>query len=518
MKSLQVGLVGYWPLDTIQEEMTPDGSGHDHAGMIVGNPQPVQGRVGGALAFDGSDDYIHVPAAPDLDVVGPITMAAWIKLAETGPWLSILDRMGGHMENYLRVAGRSEYQGGSWNGGDFRASASWSAEDLGTWVHVAATYDGSQWRIYRNGELRASAVWATGALPATGDWYIGAFNGGSERRFRGAIDEVWLFNRALTDDEVAALAAGAGGGVVPPGASKVVRMPAPDEETRKTNAEEVEKLFGEDARRAGTSEAKEKLADKILAMAKGSDDPGSRYALLDAARKLAMEAGGVEVAEQAMEQLASQFEIDPWPLRAETLEDMLVRMRRGRWNDSARQKLLSSTRTAVREAAAEGEVEVAQRLLKAGTLLAGVSGQRDRAKEFVAASKNLEPMARRYEAVRRAEEVLAKEPNDSKANAEVGQWRCLVAGHWQEGLPCLALAGDAELSPLAKADLEEPTEAQDQVDLAGRWWQAAEKHEGAQRRNLQRRAAYWYRQAMPQLAGLKRKLAEDRIRASEGTQ
>lgn len=75
------------------------------------------------------------------------------------------------------------------------------------WTHYAGTFDGKQIKIYMNGELKGSAKQDAAMQTPAGDIFIGGLNG-QERFLKGAMDDVCLWNRALSQTEVAALAAG----------------------------------------------------------------------------------------------------------------------------------------------------------------------------------------------------------------------------------------------------------------------------------------------------------------------
>ena len=83
----------------------------------------------------------------------------------------------------------------------------------------------------------------------------------------------------------------------------------------------------------------------------------------------------------------------------------------------------------------------------------------------------------------------------------VGKYDCFVRGLWQEGLPKLAIANDAQLQRLAKLDIQNPESVADQTNLADGWWEAAE-HAGSDQSAMKQRAGYWYRRALPNAAGL----------------
>jgi len=74
---------------------------------------------------------------------------------------------------------------------------------VGTWVHLAGVYDGTNWILYRNGEQLASLTDSTGAVVVGGDWALGARGDGSERFFDGMIDDARVYNYASAHQETA---------------------------------------------------------------------------------------------------------------------------------------------------------------------------------------------------------------------------------------------------------------------------------------------------------------------------
>jgi len=113
--------------------------------------------------------------------------------------------------------GTNTYQVSSYDGiSSYGVSAPIPAQDLGSgnWVHLVGTYDGGSWNLYRNGKLAASAGANAGSLIVTNaNWAIGARGrwkyaagyplNGLDRQFHGVIDEVAIYDHALTPDRVA---------------------------------------------------------------------------------------------------------------------------------------------------------------------------------------------------------------------------------------------------------------------------------------------------------------------------
>jgi hypothetical protein len=157
-----------------------------------------------SLSFDGQSAYVDLGEPPALDFTGNVTVEAWIRPRTTGGFHNILAH--GYTpsppgELYLRVFA-GQYQIGSWNGMSHGASMSIPREDAGQWVHLAGVYDGTRWRLYRNGEEVASTPDSVGAVPVKAPWAIGARGGGSERFFDGELAEVRLWNIPRSPEQV----------------------------------------------------------------------------------------------------------------------------------------------------------------------------------------------------------------------------------------------------------------------------------------------------------------------------
>lgn len=202
------GLVGYWSLDEVNDGMTPDASGNGLHGAVRG-AMPTAGRVGNALHFDGVGDEVTIGNPAVLGFTGTISIAAWCKPEGLSGFRNIvvhgftLDTPG---EVYLRTHD-DRYEGGSWDGADHGASRVVAAGDENAWVHIASVYDGTTWRLYRNAVEIAQSEDPVGAVEVSADWVIGAASDEDGREFRGAIDEVRIYDRALAPDEIAALVA-----------------------------------------------------------------------------------------------------------------------------------------------------------------------------------------------------------------------------------------------------------------------------------------------------------------------
>jgi hypothetical protein len=194
-------LVGWWTLDEGQGITAVDWSGHGHHGTLINDPQWEAGYHGGALAFDGRNDYISVP----IDVSETQYAAAlWFKTTNGNCGLMAVvdsDLGGGGHDRHIYLAD-----------GNIRIRL-WDTEEIATaglnlanglWHHVAYTYGttiGGQ-SVYVDGVLRASGTKNASDF----DWQrhvnIGFSNDASNNYFEGVMDDVRIYDKALTLDEV----------------------------------------------------------------------------------------------------------------------------------------------------------------------------------------------------------------------------------------------------------------------------------------------------------------------------
>ena len=195
-----------WGFDEASGASVGDASGQGNIGSVSGALRTAAGKYGGALTFDGVNDLVTVPDANSLDLTSGMTLEAWVRPTTVNGWsTAILKETTGNLVYSLYAA--SAYGGN----GAARPSAWINAADVGgtsalpanTWSHIATTYDRATWRLYVNGVQVASKAY-TAAIPvSTGALRIGGNSIWGEW-FAGQIDEVRVYNRALSALEVAA--------------------------------------------------------------------------------------------------------------------------------------------------------------------------------------------------------------------------------------------------------------------------------------------------------------------------
>lgn len=161
-----------------------------------------------AIALNGGTDLVRISNATHLNFAGAITLEAWVKPAPNENLGNIIvhGNASGH-QVFLRI-NEGRYEAGSHNGTDHKVAIVMPAADRtgSAWVHLAGVYDGTHWRLYRNGIALGEQADAIGAIPISADWGLGAHPNPSDRVriLTGAIAEVRLWQRGRTQSEIAA--------------------------------------------------------------------------------------------------------------------------------------------------------------------------------------------------------------------------------------------------------------------------------------------------------------------------
>ena len=201
--STHADLVGYWNFDEGSGTIAYDSSGNGLDGTLKGDPQWVAGQVGGALEFDG-DDSVEIPHNPLLSITDEITITAWTYMNANASGEMAIVSKGGWGANDLPYE-LTEDAGGvifwQFYDNEGRDTCSPDSPAADEWHHIAATYDGQIFKCYIDGELAEEWAYA-GTMPEnTASVTIGQRSRGGTY-FNGIIDEVTIFDRALTEDEI----------------------------------------------------------------------------------------------------------------------------------------------------------------------------------------------------------------------------------------------------------------------------------------------------------------------------
>ncbi|MXY99321.1 LamG domain-containing protein [Candidatus Poribacteria bacterium] len=208
------GLVVYFTFDNVKGKTIVDDSGNGLDADIIANTDIVDGKYGKAIRITAvGADCVNVPASDDLKITGEITMAAWINQdswATDAQWFDKNCHNGGEHSSY----GIGAFNGGKnfnmfLGTGNSRPTLSQPhGLDTKKWHHVVGTYDGDTMRVYVDGELAAEKAEKFDFKGTNDqDLRIGCSKDRPNYTFEnGSIDEAAVWSRALSEDEIQAIA------------------------------------------------------------------------------------------------------------------------------------------------------------------------------------------------------------------------------------------------------------------------------------------------------------------------
>jgi len=201
-------LIGHWGLDENSGNIANDTLGNHNGSLINYTSNSwTSGPIDGALGFDGSDDYVSMGDVSAYENLEQITISAWINLTQ-----NVSDRHFVFGKEFVFKIDM-EYQkvrfllGSDWDNWSGDRQTSQTTLSLNQWYHVAATYDGQYKRIYINGE-NTDTMYApiSGDIGSSShDVTIGSHYSSTDgyvKFFKGYIDDVAIFNEALSQEDI----------------------------------------------------------------------------------------------------------------------------------------------------------------------------------------------------------------------------------------------------------------------------------------------------------------------------
>lgn len=198
------GLVAAYNFNEGAGSAVTDLSGNGNTGTISGATWTTSGKFGNALVFNGNSAVVTVPNTASLRLTTGMTLEAWVYPTSTPTgWRSVIDK---NLDGYYLMAstnvGNRPSVGGTWVGGN-QNTVGPSTLAVNSWTHLAATFDGSTARLFVNGTQVAAQAQTTALVTTSGTLQIGG-NSYPNEFFAGVIDEVRIYNRALTAAELQA--------------------------------------------------------------------------------------------------------------------------------------------------------------------------------------------------------------------------------------------------------------------------------------------------------------------------
>ncbi len=208
--SLSIGLLFHAPFSGNADDISSAALSGTITGATITTDR--NGEVNEAYCFDGVNDYINFGQADHLGLGGanPYTMTTWIKpeLPETPRTMMVISKFDGGVSAGWYVGVNAEDKGQIYRNVVPWATYGTNPFPRDAYVHLAAVYDGSNLSLYVNGTLDATTPFGTHPNDRRTDVLVGANHnrGNPNAFFKGTIDDIRIYNRVLTDDEITWLA------------------------------------------------------------------------------------------------------------------------------------------------------------------------------------------------------------------------------------------------------------------------------------------------------------------------
>jgi hypothetical protein len=201
-------LVGWWKFDDNAGTAPLDSSGQGKTGKFISAPVWTAGKLSRALRFDGINDAVQIPTKGMSAAAGTICFWAYPRGFDANPHYLF-----GHTSSSPAYANRIQLYTDDAAGNLDLGLGNTHARRLAifdfglyTWYHIALTWNSGSYAVYVNGTARASGAYtgltALGAFADIGNDGSAAYRNES---FNGVIDDVRIYNRALTAAEIYAV-------------------------------------------------------------------------------------------------------------------------------------------------------------------------------------------------------------------------------------------------------------------------------------------------------------------------
>jgi len=553
------GLVAHWTLDRIISDDARDSlSGETATGTEIVS---AAGKAGGGAFFPSQKSWFDLPERE----FGPqFTLSFWIRPSAVTDLSTIAASRGSESQRpgFALAINTPKTRDGvlSFVARDLQDRVGGLVSNPGiiawdAWQHVVAVVDTKNSRVMlmHNGNPLACKVLGPISFPTKSAWRIGAMLT-SDFGFRGAMDEIRVYNRMLDIQEIRALTfaygpvsptpSGPGSGpdpgpstpLVPPNTAVVAtpnpptgaqnmpartladllkgetRRPVPELAAREKAKGLVDEIFADEMAKAKSPAEKATLARKLTDQARQTtDDAAAQYTMLRQAADMASSAGQAVLAWQALDELGLLFEEDVLPAKRATLEGAakhaktpedykgMAEMWRLLLNDAIRRDdfpLALNFAEEARVASRKFPDDIYQKLVLEGT-------------------KELKEMQAAFLMASPHRAALERDSQNAVSALGWGRFVAAYKGDWRRGLPFWA-AGTGPTAETAKLDLSDPTSPESQLKVADGWWDAAEKErEKLPQKFIRGRAAEWYTKALPGTSGLVRARVQKRIEEFE---
>ncbi len=263
----------------------------------------------------------------------------------------------------------------------------------------------------------------------------------------------------------------------------------------------IKEVFAADFAKATNDNGRRGLANKLLGQARQEENsPVERYAALEIAQELAIDAKAVKLAIEIADEFGVWFEGDSMPRLVAVVQGLSKSCR----STAERTLLAKAALQLVGDAtAADRYVEVA-RILEVATTAAIASRNTGLQEAVKVVGERVDAAKAALGTYQNALKLLAKDSTDPAANLVAGRFLCFVRGDWSKGVPYLARCSDANLRKAAEKEMARPADSDDWEALGDAWQAAADGASESDRAACAASAEFWYAKALDASSGLRK--------------
>ena len=198
-------LIGRWPLDETSGDVVHDVIAGNNGDFVGGDLEWVQAMFDNGLLFEGTGKYVNIPKAAELEPADSLTFSMWVNFNSLA---TNRQDIFCYADSYQIMKMGSVFWGGIHQGGGWHNPEGVTPIETGKWYFVAETYDGKDVKLYVNGVLDGTIA-AAGKIEYLANvefWFGGAAGDvGQPYWFDGIMDEIEVWDKAMTEDEIMAL-------------------------------------------------------------------------------------------------------------------------------------------------------------------------------------------------------------------------------------------------------------------------------------------------------------------------
>lgn len=189
------GLVGWWPFNGNANDESGNGNNGTNSGAMLTKDR--YGKINSAYSFNGLNNYIVTPRKN----LTNFSLSIWCNTNQLDQYTSLVDAYQENWEVYLKNFSPTFT---AWISapGNYNENVSETSIKKNEWNHLVFTYSTSETKIYLNNSLISIFKNINITNSTNGNFYFGASISGNEQYFNGVLDDIAIYNRVLTSEEV----------------------------------------------------------------------------------------------------------------------------------------------------------------------------------------------------------------------------------------------------------------------------------------------------------------------------